>query len=101
MSEHGRRDSSRPRRTETEDEINDGGTLVKGRRFQKASSYPDEQLCDDHVSHGAGQVQCGTSISVAVRLVDLFFGAVGQEENHQPQVVLHHGPQELLSQRHV
>ncbi len=71
------------------------------RRFQKESSYPDEQLRDDHVSHGAGQVQGGTSVSVPVRLVDLFFGAVGQQENHQPQVVLHHGPQELLSQRHV
>ncbi len=34
-------------------------------------------LRDDHVSHGAGQVQGVPSVSVPVRLVDLFFGAVG------------------------
>lgn len=41
------------------------------------------------------------SVSVAVRLVHLLLGAVGEQEYHHPQVVLHHRPEQLLSQRHV
>jgi len=64
-------------------------------------THPDEQLCDHHVGHGAGEVQSGASVSVPVRLVDLLLGAVGQQHHHQPQVVLHHRPKQLLPQGHV
>lgn len=64
-------------------------------------THPDEELCDDHVGHRAGEVQSCASVSVPVGLVNLLLGAVGQQHHHQPQVVLHHRPQQLLPQGHV
>ena len=46
-------------------------------------------------------MQGGAAVAVSVRLVHLLLGAVGQEQHHQPQVVLHHGPEQLLAQGHV
>lgn len=40
-------------------------------------THPDEQLCDDHISHSTGEVQSGASVSVPVGLVNLLLGAVG------------------------
>lgn len=72
-------------------------------RFSKYwnQTHPDEQLGDDHVGHGAGQVQSGASVPVPVGLINLFLGAVCQQQHHQPQVVLHHRPKQLLPQRYV
>lgn len=64
-------------------------------------SYPDEQLCEDNVGHGAGQMQSCAPISIPVGLIHLLLGAVGQERHHEAQVILHHGPQQLLPQRDV
>lgn len=65
------------------------------------SPYPDEQLGEDHVGHGAGEVQRRPAVPVAVGLVHLLLGAVGQQQHHRPQVVLHHRPQQLLAEGHV
>lgn len=77
----------------------DGAGEESARR--EPATHPDEQLCEDHVGHGAGEVQRRPPVAVAVGLVHLLLGAVRQEHDQQPQVVLHHGPQQLLPQRHV
>ena len=64
-------------------------------------THPDEQLREDHVGHGAGQVQGRPPVPVAVGLIHLLLGPVRQERHQQPQVVLHHRPEQLLAQRHV
>lgn len=64
-------------------------------------THPDEQLCDDHIGHGTREVQSGASVSVPVGLINLLLGAVGQQQHHQPQVILHHCPKQLLPQGHV
>lgn len=64
-------------------------------------THPDEQLCDDHISHSAGEVQSGASVSVPVGLVNLLLGAVGQQQHHQPQVIFHHCPKQLLPQGYI
>lgn len=63
--------------------------------------HPDEELREDHVGHGAGEVQGGPSVPIAVGLVHLLLQAVRQQGDHGPQVILHHGPQQLLAQRHI
>lgn len=40
-------------------------------------------------------------VTIPVGLVHFFLGAVGQERHHEAQVILHHGPQQLLPQRDV
>lgn len=67
----------------------------------KEPTHPNEQLCDDHIGHCAGQVQSGASVSIPVGLVNLLLGAVCQQHHHQPQVILHHRPKQLLPQGHV
>lgn len=47
----------------------------------------------------AGQVQRGAA--VAVGLVDLLPGAVGEQQDDGAQVLLRRGPQQLLAQRQV
>lgn len=64
-------------------------------------THPDEQLSDDHIGHGAGQVQSGAPVPIPVGLINLFLGTVCQQQHHQPQVILHHRPKQLLPQRHV
>lgn len=61
-------------------------------------SYPDEQLCEDYVGHCAREMQRRAPVSISVGLVHLLLGAMGQECHHQAQVILHHGPQQLLPQ---
>lgn len=63
--------------------------------------YPDEQLREDYVGHGAGEMQRCAPISVPIGLVHFLLGAMGQERHHEAQVVLHHCPQQLLPQRDV
>lgn len=67
----------------------------------KEPTHPDEQLSDDHIGHCAGEVQSGASVSVPVGLVNLLLGAMCQQHHHQPQVILHHRPKQLLPQGHV
>lgn len=67
----------------------------------QALPYPDEQLCEHHVGHGAGEMQRCAPVSISVGLVHLLLGAVGQERHHEAQIILHHGPQQLLPQRDV
>ena len=64
-------------------------------------THPDKQLREDHIGHGAGQVQGRPPVPVTVGLVHLLLGPVRQECYQQPQVVLHHRPEQLLAQRHV
>lgn len=86
------------RRTYCSTDPSEKTTLVYEYSLQ---AHPDEQLSDDHVGHGAGQVQSGASVPVPVGLINLFLGAVRQQQHHQPQVVLHHRPKELLPERYV
>lgn len=64
-------------------------------------THPDEQLSNDHVGHRAGEVQSCASVSVPVGLVNLLLGAVCQQQHHQPQVIFHHGAEQLLPQGHI
>lgn len=67
----------------------------------KDPTHPDEQLSDDHIGHCAGEMQSGAPISIPISLVNLLFGAVCQQQHHQPQVILHHCAKQLLPQGHV
>lgn len=82
-----------------------GEALGQGQRRHSGGcqvlSYPDEQLCEDYVGHGTGQVQCCAPISVPVGLVHFLLGAMGQQCHHEAQVILHHRPQQLLPQGDV
>lgn len=64
-------------------------------------SYPDEELCDDHVALAAGQVQRVASVSFPTGLVDLLPGPVGEQQDDGAEVLLGRGPQQLLAQRQV
>lgn len=63
-----------------------------------AGPYPDEELHQHHVPFPAGQVQGGAPVPVPAGLVHLLPRAVGQEQDHRPQVLLGCGPQEMLAQ---
>lgn len=64
-------------------------------------THPDEQLCEDDVGHGTGQVQSRAPVPIPVGLVHLLLGPVCEKHHQQPQVVLHHGPEQLLPQWHI
>lgn len=63
-----------------------------------AATYPDEELCQDHVPLPAGQVQRRAAVHLPARLVHLVPGAVRQQQDDRPQVLVGGGPQQVLAQ---
>ena len=62
------------------------------------ATYPDEQLGQDHVALPAGQVQRRPAVSLPAGLVHLVPGAVRQQQDDCPQVLVGRGPQQVLAQ---
>lgn len=63
-----------------------------------ASTYPDEQLGQDHVALAAGQVQCCATVAFPAGLVHLVPRAVCQQQDDCPQVLIGCGTQQVLAQ---
>lgn len=62
------------------------------------ATYPDEQLGQDHVALPAGQVQRRPAVSLPAGFVHLVPGAVRQQQDDRPQVLVGRGPQQVLAQ---
>lgn len=62
------------------------------------ATYPDEELGQDHVALPAGQVQRRAAVPFPARLVHLVPGAVRQQQDDCPQVLVGGGPQQVLAQ---
>lgn len=78
-------------------------TLVKPSRSRHIrplapSPYPDEELQQHHVPFAARQVQGRAPVPVPAGLVHLLPSAMGQQQDHRPQVLLGRGPQQVLAQ---
>lgn len=62
------------------------------------ATYPDQELRQDHVPLAAGQVQRRAAIPLPAGLVHLITGAVCQQQDDHPQVLVGGGPQQALAQ---
>jgi hypothetical protein len=62
------------------------------------ATYPDQQLCQNHIALAAGQVQCRAAISLPTGLVHFIPGAMGQQQDDSPQVLIGSGTQQVLTQ---
>ena len=62
------------------------------------ATYPDKQLGQDHVALPAGQVQRRPAVRLPAGLVHLIPGAMCQQQDDRPQVLVGRGPQQVLAQ---
>lgn len=61
-------------------------------------TYPDQELRQDHVPLPAGQVQRRAAVPLSAGLVHLLPGAMRQQQDDSPQVLVGGGPQQVLAQ---
>lgn len=60
-------------------------------------TYPDQELRQDHVPLPASQVQRCAAVALSARLIHLLPGAVRQQQDDSPQVLVGGGPQQVLA----
>lgn len=75
------------------------GKLPSLQSVRWASTHPDQELHQHHVSLPAGQVQGCAPIAVSAGLIHLLPRAVGEEQDDCAQIFLGCSPQEVLAKR--